>query len=132
MKKLLAVSILALALCSIGAHAARIEPQVIQVQDQQGPSLTDVDKAAWTDFTKFAAAHQLGAAYRYDPDTKLWDLAFFTLDKDGNYDQPKWVVIGYTSLPDAVKQIEADFAQFPDGSQRDHTDSNRSGRQANV
>ena len=133
MKKLLAVSILSLALCIGLAHAATpvIESQTIAAQEQ-GPS--DADHAALVELSKFADEHNLFGVYRNSPSGKTFDVGLFETDKDGNIvgDSPKWVVLGAATLTDGVKQIEADFAQFPNGNTRDNTQQKQSGRQANV
>jgi hypothetical protein len=113
MRKFIQAMLLGLALCAASFAATRIAPvqQVLTVATETDEQAA----AAFSEFNKFAADHNLTAGYRNStPDT--WDLAFFVNDADGQASgDPKWVVYGYHSVTAAVKQIEADYAKYPDG-----------------
>jgi hypothetical protein len=68
-------------------------------------------QAAWDEFNKFASDHNLVGGYQH-PNEDSWSLALFVGEDS---DVPKWAVYDYSNLTDAVKQIESDYATYPDG-----------------
>lgn len=107
--------VLAFALAVSSFAAPKVSPVAAQsdsAQEQQAAH----DQEAWNEFTKFAADHGLFGAYRGGSGMP-WDLAFFTEDANGQPtgDGPKWAVYGYADLAEAVKQIESDYTQYPNG-----------------
>jgi hypothetical protein len=115
MKKFIPVVVLMLAFAAASFSATRTP-----IFEQNVPVVTvaqsDEDVAALSELTGFAAEHKLIGGYR-DGTPGTFDVALFATDDDGQAtgDGPKWVVYGAASLTVGVKQIEADFAQYPDG-----------------
>lgn len=127
MKKLFVVAVLAVLAIAVGTYAATVasRPNVPQIEvtlaaQDQTPTPSDEDQAAYVEFQKFAEAHKLDGLGRFHTDETTgkissFDLALATLDEDGQPDEIKWVVYGYPTVKEAAAQIEADFAKFPDG-----------------
>jgi hypothetical protein len=77
-------------------------------------------QAALEELNSFSADHNLTGGWRDGDKKGTYDVALFVNDADGEPiftapNGPKWVVYGATTLTEGVKQIESDYAQYPDG-----------------
>jgi hypothetical protein len=125
MKQLLVVAVLAVLAIAVGAYAAPVarpdvpQARITMAQDQQAPTPSVKDQAAFIAFQKFATDHKLAGLGRFhvDEDGKIvsFDLGLATVDEDGQPADLKWVVYGYPTVDEAAKQIESDFTKYPDG-----------------
>lgn len=116
MKKFFASAVLAFALFAAPAYFAKDVPQQT-VTVRASTETEDEAAAALKELSTFATANNVFGAYRNGATTGTYDVALFELDKDGNVvaGEPKWAVYGAATLTEGVKQIESDFATYPDG-----------------
>lgn len=118
MKKWFAVAVLAVMVVlnvpSFAASSTQNAPITVAAGETEEEA-----RVALVEFTKFAEDHKLLAGYRDGSAPGTYDVALFVTDENGQaVGDPKWVVFGAASLTKGVKQIEADFAEFPDGNIR--------------
>jgi hypothetical protein len=128
MRKFIQAMLFGLALCVVSTFATTrstvSHPNVVMIAAQPDETQEQAH-AALDELDKFAAAHSLLGAYRDGSEAETFDVALFITDDDGQATgDPKWIVYGFSTLTEAVKQIEADYATYPDG--HETTESNDS------
>ena len=124
MKKFFTAALLSFALFAAPAYFAASQPdvpqaQIVRIQDDQQPTPSAADTAAYADFQQWAEDHMLDGLGRFhaSEDGKTitgFDLALGVTNADGD-EELKWVVYGYPTVKEAAAQIESDFAKYPNG-----------------